>query len=113
VPEAGPTPSGQPPQPAAPARPQPAAASAAPARPSAGPVTQKRDDKGRVLTSPLVRNIAKAQGVDLAQVPGTGFQNRVTKEDIEGFIQSTAAAAEPAAPSRPGAAAPAQQRPAP
>ena len=103
--------------PAAPAAAAPAKAAAVPAAPAvavaaapapaAGPVTQRRDESGRVLTSPLVRNIAKASGVDLALVPGTGFQNRVTKEDIEGFIKSGARpAAASAAPSgRPASAA--------
>jgi 2-oxoglutarate dehydrogenase E2 component (dihydrolipoamide succinyltransferase) len=53
-----------------------------------------------------VRRIAAEHGVDLARVPGTGVQGRVTKADILGFIEKgPAAAPAPAAP-RPAAAAP-------
>ncbi|MBI5836453.1 MAG: 2-oxo acid dehydrogenase subunit E2 [Candidatus Eisenbacteria bacterium] len=101
--------------PAAPAATALVAAAPTAPRPAAGPVTQKRDEGGRVLTSPLVRNMAKEQGVDLAQVPGTGYQNRVTKEDVERFVKSGApaaaalaagpVAAAPAAAARPAATA--------
>jgi 2-oxoglutarate dehydrogenase E2 component (dihydrolipoamide succinyltransferase) len=38
--------------------------------------------------SPLVRKIAAENGVDLALVPGTGAEGRVTKEDILAFVTS-------------------------
>ncbi|HVP38812.1 MAG TPA: dihydrolipoamide acetyltransferase family protein [Candidatus Saccharimonadales bacterium] len=95
---------------------------AVPAPPPAAPgVTQKRDGAGRVLTSPLVRNMARQLGIDLADVSGTGFQNRVTKEDVEAFVKRGGAAAAPAAaapsaapagPLRPAAAPPAAPAPA-
>ena len=40
----------------------------------------------RTKSSPLVREMAKQHGVDLAQVPGTGQSGRVTKEDMETFL---------------------------
>jgi 2-oxoglutarate dehydrogenase E2 component (dihydrolipoamide succinyltransferase)/2-oxoisovalerate dehydrogenase E2 component (dihydrolipoyl transacylase) len=36
--------------------------------------------------SPAVRQLAKAQGVDLPQVKGTGAGGRVTKKDVQDFI---------------------------
>jgi len=47
--------------------------------------------------SPLVRKMARENGVDLAQVRGTGAGGRITKQDLEEFIAR-----------RPGAAPPAQ-----
>src|SRR5205823_4972104 len=40
----------------------------------------------RIRSSPLVRRIAKDNNVDLAQVPGTGLGNRITRDDILGFV---------------------------
>jgi 2-oxoglutarate dehydrogenase E2 component (dihydrolipoamide succinyltransferase) len=37
---------------------------------------------GRLRSSPLVRRIAKENSLDLAQVPGSGSEGRITKEDI-------------------------------
>jgi 2-oxoglutarate dehydrogenase E2 component (dihydrolipoamide succinyltransferase) len=93
----------------------PPAAPAAAAEPAAGP-EQELAERVRAYSSPLVRNIARAEGVDLAQVPGTGVHGRVTKEDILGYLEqrkaaapAAAAAAPPpaAAPAPPPAAAPA------
>lgn len=58
-------------------------------------------------STPVVRKIAEAHGVNLAQVAGTGLDNRVTRKDIEAFIASGAAATPAAAP----AAAPAPAAP--
>jgi 2-oxoglutarate dehydrogenase E2 component (dihydrolipoamide succinyltransferase) len=46
------------------------------------------DDLRRTKSSPVVRNIAKANGVDISQLTGTGISGRVTKKDIEAFIAS-------------------------
>jgi 2-oxoglutarate dehydrogenase E2 component (dihydrolipoamide succinyltransferase) len=40
----------------------------------------------RIKSSPVVRNIAKANGVNISQLTGTGISGRVTKRDIEAFI---------------------------
>src|SRR3954463_4698234 len=40
----------------------------------------------RIRSSPLVRRIAKDSNVDLSQVPGTGLGNRITRDDILGFV---------------------------
>jgi 2-oxoglutarate dehydrogenase E2 component (dihydrolipoamide succinyltransferase) len=57
----------------------------------------------RVRSSPLVRKIAKDNNVDLAQVPGTGSEGRITKTDILGHLEGGA---------KPAAAAPAASAPA-
>ena len=59
-----------------------AAPSAAPATPaeSAAPTTTSAD---RVLASPLAKRLAKADGLDLSQVTGTGPHGRIVKRDIE------------------------------
>jgi len=42
--------------------------------------------EGEDRHSPAVRQLAKAQGVDLSQVNGTGAGGRVTKKDVQDFI---------------------------
>lgn len=49
-------------------------------------------------SSPLVRRLAAEHGVEISEVPGTGTGGRVTKKDIEGFIEEQEAA--PRAPER-------------
>ena len=39
-----------------------------------------------VRSSPLVRRIAREHNVDLARVPGTGSNGRITKDDILGYL---------------------------
>jgi 2-oxoglutarate dehydrogenase E2 component (dihydrolipoamide succinyltransferase)/2-oxoisovalerate dehydrogenase E2 component (dihydrolipoyl transacylase) len=43
--------------------------------------------------SPAVRQLAKEQGIDLAQVKGTGAGGRVTKKDVQDFFAQSIAAA--------------------
>lgn len=100
-------PSGESSAPAAPspkeASPEPAAAApaAAPspapvaAPPSPGPTTpveasgssDSLSQRRRTVSSPLVRNIAKEHGVNVASVSGTGIDGRVTKADILAHIE--------------------------
>ncbi|MGB0572064.1 MAG: pyruvate dehydrogenase complex dihydrolipoamide acetyltransferase [Alphaproteobacteria bacterium] len=47
---------------------------------------------GRVIASPLARRLAVQQGIDLAQVTGTGPNGRIVKVDIENFSGAPAAA---------------------
>ncbi|CAN5642632.1 2-oxoglutarate dehydrogenase, E2 component, dihydrolipoamide succinyltransferase [soil metagenome] len=75
------------------------------------------EDLRRTKSSPLVRNIAKEHGVDIARIPGSGISGRVTKKDILQFIETGAAlrpedlltksapSPQPAAQSRPAAPA--------
>jgi pyruvate dehydrogenase E2 component (dihydrolipoamide acetyltransferase) len=96
---AAPEPAAPAPEPAAPAVAEPAVAPASPAA-AAG--------NGRTFVSPVVARIAAEHGIDPTVVPGTGTGGRVTKKDILGYIESSAAAA-PAQPT----AAPAPPPPAP
>jgi pyruvate dehydrogenase E2 component (dihydrolipoamide acetyltransferase) len=83
---------------APPAPPQPPVPAPPPAPIVAPPPAPAITTEG-VRSSPLVRNIAREHGVNLAEVPGTGLGGRVTKEDILHFVeQRTAPAARPAAP---------------
>jgi len=77
----------------------PVAASPAPVAPHAGPATLA--DLRRTRSSPLVRTIAKAHGVDITALTGTGISGRVTKRDILAFVDSGGAAAAPAPGSAP------------
>ncbi len=109
------------PAPAPVAVPSAPVAPVAPAVPPAAPAAASAEERGKVRSSPLVRNIAREHGVNVDQVPGTGLGGRVTKEDILNFIAAgktaTVAAPVPAAPA-PAAppasvAAPAPSVPAP
>ena len=44
-------------------------------------------------TSPLVRRIAREHNLDLSQIPGTGLEGRITKQDILNFIDQRREAA--------------------
>ncbi|MEZ4254927.1 MAG: pyruvate dehydrogenase complex dihydrolipoamide acetyltransferase [Polyangiales bacterium] len=55
----------------------PAPAGSAPANPSS------RGADGRVLASPLVRKVAREQGIDLGGVQGTGPHGRIVKRDLD------------------------------
>src|SRR5436309_5386107 len=54
----------------------------------------------RIRSSPLVRRIAKDNNVDLAQVPGTGLGNRITRDDILGFVDKYGKGGAPAPAAR-------------
>ena len=61
---------------------------------------------GEEKATPVARRMAQDLGVDVSQVRGTGAQGRVTKDDLEGYLQAQqqarpAPAAQPAAPARP------------
>ena len=49
------------------------------------------EDLRKTKSSPLVRNIAREHGVDIARIEGSGMSGRVTKKDILNFIESGAA----------------------
>jgi len=106
------TPSPAPAPVAAPAAPAPAPAkapapAAVPAPAAPPPAAVSPEDEGPQRTSPLVRRIAAEHGVDLARVPGTGMQGRVTKADILGFVEAQQTTAAPAAATAPAPARPA------
>ncbi len=88
------------------APPTPAAAPAAPV--AATPAPTPAADSEDVRSSPLVRKMARDHGVDLSRVPGSGLGGRITKQDIQSFIDRPSSA--PAA-SAPVVSAPAASRP--
>ena len=64
----------------APASATPPTAVAAPA--AAAPVPDLSGSGGWLRSSPLVRRIARENSLDLGQIPGTGSDGRITKEDV-------------------------------
>jgi 2-oxoglutarate dehydrogenase E2 component (dihydrolipoamide succinyltransferase) len=61
------------------------------------PVVPAPPQNGDKVT-PVARRLAQEQGVDPAQVPGTGPGGRVTRQDVEAFIEKQKGRAAPAAP---------------
>ena len=51
------------------------------------PASDRGQDGERLRSSPLVRRMARENNVDLNQVPGTGLGGRISKTDIQNFIQ--------------------------
>ncbi len=106
--------------PAAPAAPAPVAeAPAAPApvaAPAAAPVAAPAvelpaGDNGEAYVTPLVRKLAKQEGIDLSTIKGTGVGGRIRKQDVLAAAEAKKASVAPAAPAAPAAAAPAAAAP--
>ena len=53
--------------------------------------------------SPSVRKFARELGVDLARVAGTGPKDRITQEDVQGFVKQALSGAAPASAAAAGA----------
>jgi pyruvate dehydrogenase E2 component (dihydrolipoamide acetyltransferase) len=85
-------PAAEPPAAAAPERP------AAP-RPKAQPdASAAGNGEGRAFISPVVARMLAEHQLDVNQIPGTGRGGRVTKKDVQAFIDSGGAAAAQAPP---------------
>jgi 2-oxoglutarate dehydrogenase E2 component (dihydrolipoamide succinyltransferase) len=82
------------------------AQAAAPAAPAPAAASHDEESYDDVRSSPLVRKMAREHGVDLNRVQGTGTGGRITKQDIQAFLDKGPAAAAPAS-SAPAASAPA------
>ena len=91
------------PAPVAEAPAAPAAAPAAPAAPAASAAPAAAE--GEAYVTPLVRKLAKDNGIDLSTVKGTGVGGRIRKQDVQAAIAAKGSAAPAAA--APAAAAPA------
>lgn len=93
----------------------PAKTAAAPPPVAPEPVRQVGGYTGRI--SPVVGRIASEHQIDLAQVPGTGRDGRITKRDVLAYIEqrgeATNGAARTAAPIEAAPPAPATSAPAP
>ncbi len=77
------------------AAPQPESAPAPAPAPAPVPPAEG-DGGGPVYASPAVRRIARELGVDLHQVAGSGRKGRITKEDVQSFVDRGPSAAAPA-----------------
>jgi pyruvate dehydrogenase E2 component (dihydrolipoamide acetyltransferase) len=86
--------------PAAPAS-QPESAPAPAAAPA--PPAPEGNGGGPVYASPAVRRVARELGVDLHNVSGSGRKGRITKDDVQAFVDRGPAAAAPAASGAPSA----------
>ena len=89
----------EPAQPGAEAAPEPAAA--APAEPKAATAEGNgngHNGDGRTFVSPVVARMVSEHGLDIGSIPGTGRGGRVTKKDVQQFIDSGGAAAPAQAP---------------
>jgi 2-oxoglutarate dehydrogenase E2 component (dihydrolipoamide succinyltransferase) len=69
----------------------------------------------RVFSSPLVRRMARQEGVDLGTIPGSGWKGRITKKDFLERLgrQGTAELEAPPSPGLPPGPAPAPVAPTP
>jgi pyruvate dehydrogenase E2 component (dihydrolipoamide acetyltransferase) len=63
---------------------------------AAAPVAQTQsahesahEEEDHARSSPLVRKIAREHNINLAQVPGTGLGGRITKQDINAFLEKS------------------------
>ncbi len=83
---------------AVPAAPTPAPAAASPA-PAPAPAPEPRGEAMKL--SPAVRRLAAENGIDLAQVNGSGAGGRVTRNDVLAFLQSRPQAGPAPAPEKP------------
>jgi 2-oxoglutarate dehydrogenase E2 component (dihydrolipoamide succinyltransferase) len=69
-----------------------------------GDGSQTREERIRTRSTPVVRKIAAEHGVDITQIEGSGISGRVTRDDIEAYLESGAAKEAP--PSAPAEAKP-------
>lgn len=80
----------------APVQSQPQAQSSSPV-PAPAPAPVPSPNGERVKASPLAKNIARAQGIDLTALAGTGPNGRILERDVQAFLQTRTPTA-PAAP---------------
>ncbi|MBZ1504232.1 dihydrolipoyllysine-residue acetyltransferase [Latilactobacillus curvatus] len=59
--------------------------------PSSQAVVAISDQNRTILAMPSVRQFARENDVDISQVPATGKHGRITKEDVQNFMQNGAA----------------------
>ena len=59
------------------------------------------EERLQTRSTPLVRKIAAEHDLDISRIPGSGYEGRVTKQDILAFIDSGAAVGSPASPMPP------------
>ena len=82
----------------------PAAATAPQAAPEPAPAGHEgngHNGDGRTFVSPVVARMVAEHNLDISAIPGTGRGGRVTKKDVQQFIEHGAPAQAPAAPAAP------------
>ena len=82
--------------------PPPASSQPEPVAEAKEPAAEEGDEHAR--SSPLVRKIARDNNINLAKVAGTGLGGRITKQDIQAFIDGNQSAPSPVSappPARP------------
>jgi 2-oxoglutarate dehydrogenase E2 component (dihydrolipoamide succinyltransferase) len=109
------------PEPAAPAAPEPAPAAVAPEpapAPASAPEAASQNghdhdgDEARSFMSPVVARMVAEHALDIGRIAGTGRGGRVTKKDVELYLEAREGATAPAAaPSTSGAPVPAPAPP--
>jgi pyruvate dehydrogenase E2 component (dihydrolipoamide acetyltransferase) len=110
APQAASTPPPPPPEPeavASPPTPVPAAPAPAPPAAPAPVAASAPGNGGGVVTSPIVRQLIAEQGLDPAEIRGSGDGGRITRNDVLDAVRARGPAAHPSAPSAPAAPAPA------
>jgi len=61
------------------------------------PAVGSFEDRVRTKSSPLVRKIAAEHGVEIGEMSGSGIAGRVTRKDIEAYLENRPAAGAPSA----------------
>jgi 2-oxoglutarate dehydrogenase E2 component (dihydrolipoamide succinyltransferase) len=94
------------PPPPPPTVPRPAAAGPYPIEPPPAPaapppVASSEGEEEYGLLSPLVRKMAREYNIDLSQVRGTGAGGRITKQDVETYMATSAFRTHSAPPAAP------------
>ena len=83
-----------------------ASATSAPPAEEPAPAAAVAEEKERV--TPVARRMAEEQGVDVSQIPGSGAAGRVTRQDVEAYLQQQTA--RPEAPAERARPAPSPER---
>lgn len=66
---------------------------------TAAPVAAAASSNGeRLKASPLAKNIARSEGIELAQIQGTGPHGRIIERDVKAFLENRAPSAPVAKP---------------
>jgi pyruvate dehydrogenase E2 component (dihydrolipoamide acetyltransferase) len=65
---------------------------------AASPATAVNGHAGRIFASPLARRLAKAAGIDIGRIPGSGPHGRIVARDVEAAKSGGAAPRAPGAP---------------
>lgn len=88
-------------------------ATAAPAAPAPAAPAVNGDAEGRIKVSPVARNMAKSEGIDLTTITGSGPGGRIVERDVTAAIQARGGSKPATVPSAPATLAAPVAKPAP